>query len=189
MKQQNNLILLIWSYLKRQESEGSWNSDFGTKLIKVHKHTYSGYQNALFQIFNHFLNTAMEVYSGASHLCRNALYFTAITSLPNPGRVCCSTSHQPTGSADWSIDHLAAVSYTSQSFDLLELWEWARNSISIEPLKQLNWTANLRNFLLPDRSTYICSECRVGASKLSSHTHGEIEMWISMELLIPSCCI
>lgn len=35
--------------------------------------------------------------------------------------------------------------HTSQSFDLLELWEWARNPISIEPLRQASWTANSRN--------------------------------------------
>ena len=44
--------------------------------------------------------------------------------------------------------------HTSQSFDLLELWEWARNPISIEPLRQASRTTDWRNFLLPERQYF-----------------------------------
>lgn len=67
--------------------------------------------------------------------------------------------------------------HTSQSFDPLELWEWARNPISIEPLRQASRTADWRNFLLPERQ--FCSRgggdadmilCRSGLAQLQSHT-------------------
>ena len=45
--------------------------------------------------------------------------------------------------------------HTSQSFDPLELWEWARNPISIEPLRQASRTADWTNFLLPERQFFL----------------------------------
>lgn len=120
-----------------------WIQSFKFKMYKLHWLVlYSWFSASSVMKFSFAFSQ-----SAVSNLCRNVFctHYYSSSSWPR-----CSTSHQPSGSADWSIDHLAAVSYTShQSFDLLKLWEWPCNPISIEPQRQESRTPGSRKFLLP----------------------------------------